>query len=331
MLQRQAFAGKRREVDSEDDGGGDEREPVDTYTVAIELLDAEDNPVPFEPFRIRLPDGSIRTGSLDQYGRARITGIREPGTCQVCFNERDKSNWSPTKTEAPPVPLHKPEPVSNPPEVEPDVEEEEEEEEELVEDTPADEDCVQGKCTKDEHKEPQIDWHFIHELEGSVLQANVPDAANSMSGATVGSGFDLGARNVSDLRGLGLSETLIERFTPYLGKQGMVAKNFLDANPLTITAAEAEQINEAAKKQATSSLISAYNNASTMKFGCLDPKWQTVIASVTFQYGSLAGRTPNFWKQVTTQDWAGATSNLRNFGDSYTTRRNKEANYVSGQ
>lgn len=69
--------------------------PPDSHSVVIELVDAEDNPVPYEPFRIKLPDGRVQTNSLDEHGRARITGIREAGTCMVCFHRRDASVWQP--------------------------------------------------------------------------------------------------------------------------------------------------------------------------------------------------------------------------------------------
>jgi len=52
-----------------------------------------------------------------------------------------------------------------------------------------------------------------------------------------------------------------------------------------------------------------------------------VITSVAFQYGNLATETPNFWRQVTSGDWDGAVGNLRNFGDAYGSRRNREADY----
>ncbi|MFV8755098.1 hypothetical protein ACNOYE_31510 [Nannocystaceae bacterium ST9] len=68
--------------------------PLDTYTVVIELVDVDDNPVPFEPYRIKLPDGRIQTRTLDKHGRDRITGIREPGQCMVCFHRRDAAIWS---------------------------------------------------------------------------------------------------------------------------------------------------------------------------------------------------------------------------------------------
>jgi hypothetical protein len=72
-----------------------QNEIVDTHGVMIELIDAEGNPVPGEPFRIKLPDGSIITDTLDDEGKAHITGIEQPSTCQVCFYKRDAAIWAP--------------------------------------------------------------------------------------------------------------------------------------------------------------------------------------------------------------------------------------------
>ena len=55
---------------------------------------------------------------------------------------------------------------------------------------------------------------------------------------------------------------------------------------------------------------------------------QTALASINFQYGSLATPTPNFWKQVTEQRWADASKNLADFGDAYPTRRKLEAGLI---
>ena len=67
--------------------------------------------------------------------------------------------------------------------------------------------------------------------------------------------------------------------------------------------------------------------AGKLEFGQLTDAQKTVITSVLFQYGSPR-RTPNFWRKVTNQDWAGAEAELRNFGDKYPTRRNKEADLL---
>jgi hypothetical protein len=45
----------------------------------IELRDALGHPVPHAPFRIVLADGRIRTGVLDEHGRAKVT-LDEQGT-----------------------------------------------------------------------------------------------------------------------------------------------------------------------------------------------------------------------------------------------------------
>lgn len=73
----------------------DANEIAETHGVMIELIDADGNPVPGEPFRIKLPDGTVRSLMLDEQGKAHVTGIERPGTCQVCFHQRDASVWAP--------------------------------------------------------------------------------------------------------------------------------------------------------------------------------------------------------------------------------------------
>jgi hypothetical protein len=72
-----------------------ENEIVEAHTVEIDLVDADGNPVPGEPYRITLPDGTERTGRLDDQGKARIAGIEQGGTCKVCFYKRDAEAWAP--------------------------------------------------------------------------------------------------------------------------------------------------------------------------------------------------------------------------------------------
>jgi hypothetical protein len=84
--------GSRREREERDEPPP--IEPPDSHTVVIELVDVDNNPVPFEPYRIKLPDGRVETRTLDRYGRDRITGIREAGQCLVCFHRRDAATWA---------------------------------------------------------------------------------------------------------------------------------------------------------------------------------------------------------------------------------------------
>lgn len=171
-----------------------------------------------------------------------------------------------------------------------------------------------------------IDFSFIAHLEGgSATRGYVPDAGNSCSGVTIATGFDLGQRQLADLQALDLPDTLAERLRPYLGLTGHAAMAQLSTQPLSITAAQAEQIDEAYKEPFINRLAASYGKCGGGDFAQLPAQMQTVIASVAFQYGDLASRTPNFWKQVVAHDWNGAHSNLLNFGDRYTSRRRQEA------
>ncbi|KFA87814.1 pesticin C-terminus-like muramidase [Archangium violaceum] len=184
-----------------------------------------------------------------------------------------------------------------------------------------------------------IDWDFIAEQEGAARQdAYVPDPEGSQSGVTVGTGVDLGARDLADLQRLGLSEALQERLTPYLGLQQQEAVDFLEANPLQLTAEEVEELDQAVRDQAVDSLITRYNAEVTSRnaedggervsFEELPAEMQTVIASVHFQYGTLSTETPNFFGQVVDQRWDDALGNLRDFGDDYPSRRGREADLL---
>lgn len=168
-----------------------------------------------------------------------------------------------------------------------------------------------------------IDWDFILEQEGFRLKGYVPNPEGSDSGVTIASGFDLGARSVSDLKGL--SKEIIDLLTPYLGIKGAAADEV--ASNLVVSDDQAKTINEFAKKKELGLLKKKWKTKTGQSFDDLPMREATVITSVAFQYGNLATETPNFWRQVTSGDWDGAVGNLRNFGDDYGSRRNREADY----
>ncbi|NVJ06303.1 pesticin [Myxococcus sp. AM001] len=187
--------------------------------------------------------------------------------------------------------------------------------------------------------EPDVDWDFIAEQEGRAVQDGyVPDAAGSNSGVTVGTGVDLGARDMADLDRLGLSDALKTKLEPYLGKQGQEAADFLAENPLNLTADEVKELDRAVKGEALDNVVNEYNTevdrlnaadgSSRPRFAELPREMQTVIASVGFQYGSLKTATPNFFAQVTEQRWDDAKANLEDFGDRYPSRRGREADLL---
>ena len=180
----------------------------------------------------------------------------------------------------------------------------------------------------------RIDYSFISGREGGrATIAYVPAAAVSSSGITLATGFDLGQRSESDLVQLGLNGALVARLRPYLGVRGVAAQQLLAGSPLTISGADADDIDRAVMSEHVTRLeqkyIMATANTKRIRFFNLPSEAQTVIASVAFQYGvNLDVRAPRFWRAVTAQDWPQAVSELRTFGDTYPTRRRLEADLL---
>jgi hypothetical protein len=68
--------------------------PTKTSWISIELLDDDGKPVPGEAYQITVPDGTVVQGSLDDKGRAKVSGF-DPGTCKISFPNLDKDVWAP--------------------------------------------------------------------------------------------------------------------------------------------------------------------------------------------------------------------------------------------
>lgn len=63
-----------------------------TAWIEIKLVDMNGDPVAGEKYKLELPDGSTKEGSLDDQGMARETGI-DPGSAKVSFPDLDKDAW----------------------------------------------------------------------------------------------------------------------------------------------------------------------------------------------------------------------------------------------
>lgn len=174
-----------------------------------------------------------------------------------------------------------------------------------------------------------IDYKFLSALEGgSKTTGYVPAAGVSKSGVTIATGFDLGQRGESDLKALKLDTLLITKLKPYLGAKGASAQALLKKTLLVINLNQAQAIDKAVKSAHVTQLKLKYDTAAgnKKKFIDLPHQAQTVITSVSFQYGiGLNIRAPKFWKAVTSQDWPETIKLLKVFGDAYPTRRKKEA------
>ena len=174
-----------------------------------------------------------------------------------------------------------------------------------------------------------IDYDFLSDLEGGCKTVGyIPAVSVSNSGITIATGFDLGQRNENDLISLQLDTQLVSKLKPYLGLKGKSAQNLLKSTPFVLSAAQSQSIDKAVKSEHVSTLKLKYDSApdNKIKFINLPPEAQTVIASVSFQYGTnLDAKAPKFWKTVTSQNWLEAIKTLQAFGDAYPTRRKKEA------
>lgn len=181
----------------------------------------------------------------------------------------------------------------------------------------------------EQEEEQGVDFGFIKDLEGYKTTGYVPKKDGEVlgeSGVTIASGFDLGQRGVQDLAGL--PEDLAIKLLPYLSLKGKDADTI--ASNLKVSKEEADIINEFAKQKAMSRLSRQWFGTTGTSFESLPSNKQTAVASVAFQYGDLAKKTPNFWRQVTDGDWSAAKRNLLDFKDKYPTRRKKEAALLDG-
>ncbi len=69
---------------------------VQTTWIALYVVDDRDprRPAAFLPYSVELPDGSLREGTLDKEGKARLEGV-PPGRCLVSFPTVDANDWKP--------------------------------------------------------------------------------------------------------------------------------------------------------------------------------------------------------------------------------------------
>jgi len=169
-----------------------------------------------------------------------------------------------------------------------------------------------------------IDFAFIGELEGRTLSGYVPEGRQS--GVTIATGCDLGW--LAERVRARMPDLCSVRFAPYRGRIGAEARAFLAAHPLTISAADADRVDQVTFDDDVAAISSAFRGAAHASFLSLPDRAQTVIASVGFQYGSLSRKCPHFWARTVARDYAGMVATLRDFGDAYPTRRCREARYL---
>jgi hypothetical protein len=186
---------------------------------------------------------------------------------------------------------------------------------------------------------------YIGEAENAsrILTGHIPKKDGSVmgdSGVTVSTGLDLGKQTEKSLRNMGLDESLISKLSPFLGKTGQDAVDFLSSNNLTLTDDEYDQIDRKLLEFEFNNLQNLWDSGSirgmdpagTTRWFDLTPAQRTVIQSVLRQYGTSGA--PTFIGHASRGDWENVINELDNFvdptsgKDRFLSRREKDSNLL---
>jgi hypothetical protein len=136
------------------------------------------------------------------------------------------------------------------------------------------------------------------------------------SGCTIGVGVDLGWQSESQLRNWGVSEALLRKLRPYLGRKKKDAVIALHQAPLTLTEAEMHELTRAEHHGYLHDEVERvwdYQYAKNGKFADLPWQAQTVIFSCIYQCGwaGFRRRGPATLRALEAHDWPRAVRNLQ--------------------
>lgn len=202
---------------------------------------------------------------------------------------------------------------------------------------------INGAIDKDEYKkqkELQVNMEFLRMSEGFETEGYVPRSGEQVldsSGVTIGTGLDLGTKNMDYFKDFENKETL-KKMEAYFGMKGQAAYDFEQENPLSLTREEAVEVDNFVKGRELESIENSFLALTGKELSSMPPRLQTVIADLQFQYGSNYNRTPKFREIIKdiaedpqdAQSYMPLMNELRDFGDKYDTRREREADLIQG-
>jgi hypothetical protein len=173
---------------------------------------------------------------------------------------------------------------------------------------------------------------IVSEFEGGQqLKAYPPPARGS--GVTVATGIDLGQRSLAELKDLGISEPLIKKVTPYLGKKDADASGLLKKSPLKLTQDEADELDSAIGGKIAQEISLKYSDATGQDLAALPEPARVVVESLAYNFGpNLDKKIPTIWNAIVSGDWATVQDKLRTTKwkqPELADRRNREADILS--
>ena len=200
---------------------------------------------------------------------------------------------------------------------------------------------INGAIDQEEYKrqkEVQVNFDFIRKSEGFETEGYVPRSGEQVldsSGVTIGTGLDLGTKNIDYFKDFENKETL-KKMEAYFGMQGQEAYDFEQANPLSRSEEETKALDNFVKGRELESIENSFLALTGKELSSMPPRLQTVIADLQFQYGSNYNRTPKFRDIIKdiaedpqdAKSYMPLMNELRDFGDKYDTRRDREADLI---
>ena len=191
-----------------------------------------------------------------------------------------------------------------------------------------------------------IDWKFIEIEEGNKTEGYVPKnkdgTAIGKSGVTVGMGFDLGGKNIADLKGL--PDSLVDLLKPYLGLKGAKAQQKLNEQSLSLDTDQLKRVNSFVKKKYYNEVKDYWNanvpeEGPVKNFKDLPKHLATIVYSTGHQYGTnFTDSAPKFigkalegkWFSKDDKDKDSVDYILKNFEveDILQKRKTIESNYL---
>lgn len=191
----------------------------------------------------------------------------------------------------------------------------------------------------------KVDWKFMNDVEGYNLDGYVPVNPDTgdfdkYSGATVATGVDLGGKDETFLKNIGLTteHSLYWKLKPHLGLKGADPTYTLAENPLLVTDEEAKWLNGAVKvdfvRELNKSFLNSSQNESGRKFTDLPSEAQTAVFSVAWHKGIRGfNKAHEFKDAAVTQNWNEAYNELLKMANdpkqnSFKERRLKEADLL---
>jgi hypothetical protein len=175
----------------------------------------------------------------------------------------------------------------------------------------------------------EIDLAFIKELEVTPEFSDIKRPSGKRNeGLIVADGYDLADKSETDLRHLYLHPTLIGKLYPFLGLHGQEAQQYFSDFPLKLSSNELYTIYIGLKLEGFSKLLHKYREQIDANSQAIPEPWQTVMASLNFQYGDIDLLWPDFWQKLLSQDWQSAIEALRILDAHDKSTREKEVEYI---